>query len=102
MSARGTTNTNSRGSAASRRARKAWVLREFDPDLGPDQARCHLGVADGCLRVVDFTTVSIDRWPIPGCQGGSYRRGNIRPVCLPCNSKDGGSIRATVTVVVTR
>lgn len=36
--------------------------------------------------------VTVDRI-IPGCQGGTYRRNNIRPACGPCNSETGGSTR---------
>lgn len=38
--------------------------------------------------------LTIDRI-IPGCEGGTYRRNNIRPACGPCNSKTGGSLWAT-------
>lgn len=44
----------------------------------------------GCLLTVD--TVTVDRI-IPGCKGGTYRRNNIRPACLKCNSETGGALR---------
>lgn len=31
-------------------------------------------------------TMTLDRFPIPGKYGGTYRRGNVRPMCLPCNT----------------
>lgn len=46
-----------------------------------------------CGTFLTVDTVSVDRI-IPGCKGGTYRRNNIRPACLPCNSKTGGSVRA--------
>ena len=35
--------------------------------------------------------LTIDRI-VPGCQGGTYRRGNIRPACGDCNSETGGRL----------
>lgn len=95
MTTRGTSNTNSRGSSYTRRRRRAWLLLTFDPDLGPDLARCQLHCSDECLRVVDDSTISADRFPVPGCDGGTYVRGNIRPACMPCQSKHGGALRST-------
>jgi HNH endonuclease len=37
--------------------------------------------------------VSVDRI-IPGCQGGTYRRENIRPACGRCNSVYGATLRS--------
>jgi hypothetical protein len=42
--------------------------------------------------MVDFDTISVDRYPIMGCDGGTYRRDNIRPACRPCNASEGGKI----------
>jgi hypothetical protein len=88
---RGTTNRNDRGSATQRRRRKVWLLAAFDLDLGPERAWC----AFGCGTVVTLETVSVDRHPVPGCDGGTYRRDNIRPACGPCNSTYGGALRAS-------
>lgn len=55
--------------------------------LGVPACRCY---RCGTLLTVD--TVTVDRI-IPGCQGGTYRRNNIRPACAACNSHTGGSIR---------
>lgn len=85
---RGTSNTNSRGSAAQRRARKAWLLLTFDLDLGPERARCSF-----CQAEVTFDTITVDRFPVPGIEGGRYVRGNIRPACGSCNSLDGIALR---------
>lgn len=89
---RGTSNTNSRGSAASRRIRKQWLLDTFGNGI---EARCELELSAKCEGTVTFETITVDRFPIPGCMGGTYKRGNIRPACGPCNSADGGQLGAT-------
>lgn len=83
---RGTTNRNDRGSAESRRIRKQWLLDMFGDGV---TAPCAF-----CAAPVEFTTITVDRYPVPGCRGGRYVRGNIRPACGPCNSTHGGSLRA--------
>lgn len=86
---RGTSNTNDRGSAAQRRARRAWILETFDPDLGPDRARCALvGTHEGCYGIVDNDTMQVDR-KVSGLDGGRYTRDNIQPSCPPCNHRKG-------------
>ena len=37
-------------------------------------------------------TVTVDRYPIPGCMGGTYVRGNIRPACATHNYGEGYAI----------
>lgn len=81
---RGTSNSNARGSSYSRRRRKEWLLETFG---NGETVKCYR-----CPTILTFFTVSVDRI-IPGCQGGTYRRGNIRPACLPCNSETGGATR---------
>lgn len=88
---RGASNSNQRGSAKARRERKWWLLLTFDVDLGPELARCAF---PGCDAILDFESLTVDRYPLPGCAGGTYVRGNIRPACGPCNSNHGGPIRA--------
>lgn len=83
---RGTTNRNARGSAPARRARKLWLLGKFGDG---ETALCSFG----CGTVLTFDTVTVDRHPIPGCQGGTYVRSNIRPACGHCNSSHGGTLR---------
>lgn len=82
MSARGTSNGNESGSAADRRARKLWLLFEFGDG-------CYAMCAFGCGAVLTFETLTVDRYPLRRADGGTYRRGNIRPACGPCNSSDG-------------
>lgn len=84
---RGTTNSNDRGSSRNRRDRKVWLLFEFGDG---ERADC----AFGCGTVLTLATITVDRFPIPGCRGGRYVRGNIRPACGPCNSSHGGRLRA--------
>jgi hypothetical protein len=83
---RGTSNTAVRGNAADRLARKRWLLQEFGDGT---TAPC----AFGCGTVLTLDTITVDRHPIPGCRGGRYMRGNIRPACGPCNSRYGGALR---------
>lgn len=74
-----------RGSAATRRARKHWLLGAIeDRTLGwapfggnGTTVQCALG----CGTELTFATLEADRI-IPG---GSYRRENVQPACRPCN-----------------
>ena len=43
--------------------------------------------------LTDFDTITVDRYPVPGIDGGSYRHGNIRPACGTCNSRHGNALR---------
>lgn len=81
---RGTTNRNARGGSDERRKRKIWLLDTFGDGI---KAPCSY-----CQRMVDFDTISVDRYPIMGCDGGTHRRENIRPACRPCNASEGGKI----------
>lgn len=83
---RGTSNANARGSSYDRRARRAWLLETNDEDLGPTLCRCYR-----CRVVLDDDTITVDRIR-PGCEGGKYVRGNIRPACGRCNSETGGAL----------
>ena len=116
MSERGTTNGNARGSAEDRRKRRAWIMEAwasdqpgfvrcyrcgvllYNPDAPPAAVATMLtaygeAVALGHLaRVLSTYPLTIDRI-VPGCQGGTYRRNNIRPACGTCNSETGGATR---------
>lgn len=87
VATRGTSNANSRGGADARRRRKVWLLVTFGDG---EKAPC----AFECGTVLTLETVTVDRFPVPGCRGGTYRRGNIRPACAPCNSRHGGGLRS--------
>jgi 5-methylcytosine-specific restriction endonuclease McrA len=78
-----------RGSNITRKARRAWVLVTFDPDLGEGVARCALQLAgDSCHGIVDDKTLSLDRID----RAGTYRRDNIQPACVPCQNTQGALI----------
>lgn len=94
---RGTTNGNARGSSYTRRRRRAWLMENYASDV-PDFTRCYrcgllLHNPDTHPNYASLTPpLTVDRI-IPGCQGGTYRRNNIRPACGDCNSETGGSTR---------
>lgn len=89
MTHRGTTNRNARGGAEDRRRRKQWLLDTFGNGT---EAKCALASSPECLVVVTFDTITVDRYPLSGVDGGTYRRGNIRPACGPCNFSAGGKM----------
>ena len=90
--ARSTSNSNSRGSAKQRRARKQWLLDQYgDGKYAPCAMEKH---AASCPGRVDFDSLTVDRWPISGVDGGRYIRDNIRPAYGPCNYADGGKVGA--------
>ncbi|AHZ95623.1 HNH endonuclease [Mycobacterium phage OkiRoe] len=81
---RGTSNTNDRGSAAARRRRKQWLLDKFG-----DGTTC---TCSTCPTVLTFDTITVDRYPIAGVDGGRYVHGNIRPQCSLCASRQGADM----------
>jgi hypothetical protein len=83
---RGTSHANERGSAEDRRRRRRWLVEHWPSDLGPGICRCYR-----CGIGLTVETVTVDRI-IPGCQGGTYSRSNIRPSCLSCNQITGGHL----------
>lgn len=87
MTDRGTSNTNARGSAAQRRARRAWIVVTFGNDGIVTCYRC-----DVPLLAEGPDAFEVDRI-VPGCLGGTYARSNIRPVCPPCNIETGNGVR---------
>lgn len=106
---RGTSNSNVRGSSYARRARRAWLIVNYASDV-PGLTRCyrcgHLlynaddpwlitVLRDGTFMIegVSYAVrqLTVDRI-IPGCNGGTYRRNNIRPACGGCNSETGGAL----------
>lgn len=117
MTVRGTSNSNARGSSAGRRRRREWLVDTFRAnvdirqDVGSDVllltssgaavlelfsvalgagvpcCRCYR-----CGRLLTVDVVTADRI-IPGIEGGTYRRNNIRPACGPCNSTTGCEVR---------
>ena len=106
---RGTTNGNARGSSYERRRRRrAWIMENWASDLpgfvrcyrcgvllyNPDDEAVEVGTGLGyparwVIREGNYYTASaltIDRI-VPECQGGTYRRNNIRPACGTCISE---------------
>lgn len=89
---RGTTNTNVRGSSYQRRARKWHLLEVFQsPIFGAGWTHCYR-----CFALLCYETLTVDRI-IPGCHGGRYTRGNIRPACGRCNYSTGAVLKAMIT-----
>lgn len=94
---RGTTNGAVRGNSEDRRRRRAWLMTVY-ASIWPGYVLCYrCGVKlfnqDDVPVDLDPTALrlSIDRI-VPGVAGGGYRRNNIRPACLPCNSSTGGAL----------
>lgn len=48
-----------------------------------------------CGKTLVYSTLQADRI-IPGAIGGTYARGNIRPVCGPCNIRSGNAVKALI------
>ncbi len=91
--ARGKRNWGGRGTTKDRIRRREFMLNEFGClvelgfwPLGHNLTmifiRCHH--CGGCLDPTEF---EIDRWPICGKHGGTYRRDNIVPSCSVCNKR---------------
>lgn len=85
---RSRSNRNDRGSSYSRRRRREWLVEQFGDGLF---VACFLQSSPYCLYVLDVDNVSADRLRL-GVDGGSYRRGNIRPSCGPCQADQGGEV----------
>jgi hypothetical protein len=75
-------NKNDVPSAAERRALKTWMLGTMGDGI---TVEC----AGPCGRQLLFSEITRDRYPVPGRKGGKYQKGNIRPMCVSCNSSDG-------------
>lgn len=90
MRNRGASNSNSRGSSADRARRKLWLLSP-EAGHGGDGATVQCAF-DQCDAVLTFSTIWVDRFPILGMDGGTYARGNIRPACGPCQTRQGAAL----------
>lgn len=62
----------------SRQRKRQWVLHAYGNGT---EAPCA-----GCGEPLNIETLTLDRYPIPGRMGGTYRYENIRPMCKPCNN----------------
>lgn len=113
---RGTTNTNARGNNTTRKRRREAMVRNWraDVDVAPS---VHLDgklaaedwngdlypvpLGEGvpacrcwrCPKLLTADTVTIDRWPVPGIDGGKYTATNTRPACGNCNQTTGATVR---------
>jgi hypothetical protein len=85
---RSRSNRNDRGSSYQRRRRREWLVEEFGDG---EFVACFQQISPYCLYVLDKDNVSPDRIRL-GVDGGSYRRGNILPSCLPCQCYQGGQV----------
>lgn len=74
-----------RGSAEHRRRRKAFLLSVYGDGA---KAPCRW-----CGAKLDKATLTADRYPVAGIDGGTYRRGNIVPACRTCNEQGVGRKR---------
>jgi hypothetical protein len=71
-----------KGSSYDRRARKQWLL---SPAAGFGGNGTTVPCAAHPDESLTYETLTADR-KVPGSQGGTYRRTNLRPMCLSANS----------------
>lgn len=90
---RGTSNSNSRGSAEDRRRRRAYLVeRDGWPCAGIVLCwRCGVPLLQDDDPEAPGQAVTVDRI-VPGAEGGRYTRDNIRAACAGCNSETGGQL----------
>lgn len=74
-----------RGSSVDRRRRRVWLLKTFGDGK---RAPCRW-----CGAKLDVHTITADRYPLAGIDGGTYRHGNIVPACATCNGQGVGRRR---------
>jgi len=80
-------NGNQRGSATDRRRRKVWIFERFGVDGIVTCAFCSVPMLP--------EDATVDRI-VPGCRGGRYVQGNIRPACRPCQQEQAGELGGLV------
>lgn len=68
---------------------RTWLKAElFRRDgYGKQRALC----AFGCGTELTWRTATLDRYPIPGREGGTYHPANTRLACHRCNTQDGAA-----------
>ena len=84
---RGTSNSNARGNSRDREARRRYLVRVYEADVGLGFCRCYR-----CGQLLTGADVTVDRI-VPGCRGGRYVRSNIRPAGSRCTSETGATVR---------
>jgi hypothetical protein len=94
---RGSSNSTVRGSAEARTRRHAWIVETFSVGgvLLCQRPGCEVPLLEDGPQGERF---EVDRWPMTGRQGGGYVRGNIRPICQPCNLELGNAERDGLVV----
>lgn len=92
-STNGRCNTNERGSAADRRARKRWLL---SPAAGWGGDGLDVPCWD-CGVLCEYDDLVADRI-IAGHRGGTYCRSNIAPHCALCSSRQGQRLTVAARV----
>lgn len=75
-----------RGPACRRRVRRQWLVDVYGDG---ESVRCH-----HCPTMLTVTTLEVDRYPVCGHDGGTYRRDNIVPSCRRCNRRRCASCAA--------
>lgn len=97
MTCRRSRAVDTRGNSYDRRVRKTWLLSAAAGFGGNgEKVPCW---EPQCGTMVDYERLYVDRI-IPGEQGGSYRRDNIKPHCGPCSHRQGQ--RRTTEIMVAR
>ena len=75
--------------------RDGWLGWDSDSRKTQWKAYC----AFGCGAVLTLETATVDRYPIPGHQGGTYHLDNTRAACLDCNEADGQAHSREVSIL---
>lgn len=88
-----TGNKNQRPNSYAGRALKVWMLAEFGDGI---TVPCSFG----CGRMLFYSEITKDRFPIPGRKGGRYAKGNVRPACMSCNAREGARQAALERAIV--
>lgn len=81
-SSRGTSNKNQTPNSAHRRRLRQHCI---DRDGNGTTVLC----AFDCGTELTVETATLDRYPIGGHAGGTYRKDNVRAACGSCNSRHG-------------
>jgi hypothetical protein len=71
------------GNSYDRAARKRFLLSP-EAGFGGDSRTVE---CNWCGDPLTLETITVDRFPDCGHNGGTYRRNNIVPACQPCNSE---------------
>ena len=77
-----------RGNNEDRARRRAWMWEKFAEWEGIPGFRGGRFAVEyhWCHELLNFKDFEVDRWPIAGKDGGTYRRDNIVPACRQCNA----------------